>query len=308
MYLSMSLSMSMSDYDSASRPNVPSNSQGPTPYPSPSVTTTEAPIMVIASSDRVTPGDACTGQPSTNVTISLEVELAHGTEKISDDLTQILANYLSDEYPPCAESRRLLVIEGHSSRRDLQQVGGVIRLGVITLQETDEQCVAQSALASSCRMVNAEMKVFGGAGAATESSIDTSLQSMATNDEVIVNRLIEVGIVDLRVVDTATPRSDEEKSEANSTTNSADRNGESGRETMAIVLSVTLVSLVLVAILGWGSGWRRRRSHLAYFPTLEEQQYDSYRDGNANIGAHLDRPNYGFADSSPINSSTIAEC
>jgi hypothetical protein len=272
------------------------------------MTLTPAPIAIISSSDRVAPIDACIRQPSTTVRASFEVELAPGTEIISEHLKQILANYLSIKYPPCAEFRRLVVTEGLHSTGDLQQDGGAIRLGEITIEPTDEGCAAKSTLASSCRVINAGIEVFGGDGAAIESSINTSLQSMTLHNEAIVIQLMNVGIVDLRVVDSATAGSDKEKSEANSFTASANENGDAGRETMAIVLSVAGVSLVLVAMLAWGSGWRRRRSHLAYSPTLDEQGYGSHRDGNAAFGTYSDGPQYGFADSTPINSSNVASC
>ncbi len=306
MYLSMSLSMSM-DYDTPSLPIVPSNSPGPTPVSSPLVT--PAPIVVIVNSDRVATIDTCIGQPSTNVTVSFEVELAAGTETLSDGLTQFLANYLSLEYPSCAESRRVLATgEGEDSTKQFQQGGGVMRLGAITVEETGERCVARSVLASSCRKANAEIEVFGDAGDATN-ILGTSLQSLTKDDEEIANQLMMAGIVHLRVVDTTTAASsDEISSEANSSATSADGNGESGRTRMAIILSLTAVSLVVVVIMVGGSRWRRHRSNLQYAPTFDEQDYGAKTEENTDMGTSSVGAKYGFADSTPIHSSTFASC
>jgi hypothetical protein len=341
MSISMSMSMSM-DYDMLFLPTIESNlpsaiaksspsSVSPasaTPAPSPPITLLEssdpggaAPITLLpVRSEPVAPVDVCVGQPSARMTVYLEVELAVGKEDFSDDLARILGIALSVEYPSCDGSRRRQAARGDDSMRDLQSDGGVTRMGAITVEETEGRCDAHSMLARSCRRAEANIDVFGGGDDAT-GSIGTSLKSITGDNERIANELRMSGILDVRVVNTpiggsTTPVTSDQTtstSDINSSNSSpAGGRSESGRATMAIVLSVLGVSVVLVVILRRGSRLRRRHRRtnlMEYAPTFDAPQGDdSNADADADVGAYSPSVAYGFADSTPINSSTVASC
>mmetsp|Transcript_23669 Transcript_23669/g.41578 ORF Transcript_23669/g.41578 Transcript_23669/m.41578 type:complete len:335 (-) Transcript_23669:766-1770(-) len=266
----MSMSMSMGTIGPGGKHTILPSTQSPSSLPSIALEVPtshpSASTSVVADQERLV---RCTGPPSTDLYLLLEVELSAGKTEFIEDLTQALNYALSVSYQLCDARRSLMESSTGNDRgeRQLIEEKGIL-ISPISIKETGEECSVQSVLASSCNLALADFEAFG---ADAGDRVVSSIESVITKNDSFENELMLHGIVGIRIRE-INRGTNVDASNSSKTIRQAN-NMSSGQTTMALVLSAAAVTLIVAIILRRGA---IRRRHLGYIPTEEEQYDDRY--------------------------------
>lgn len=181
--MSMTLSMSMSMPSVGDRGSLPI----PSPIETPSTETTAAPSALVTLNEIVN------DQIQTLVSIPLEVETSSGTETFTREVSESLANALSNSYPSCE------VFERRRRRRRLED-DAVCMKGITVIDETNS-CTVLSKQASDCHHARAEVIIASPEGVLIEAPLKEAVRVVVDESKEFDDELMVAGIVDVRIRD-----------------------------------------------------------------------------------------------------------